>query len=300
VTHVHSVADRHRSRLAGALALSIAILVLELVAAWRSGSLALLADAAHVFADISGLALAFGAIWLANRRTTTEGRSFGLYRAEILAAALNAVLLLGISAFVIVEGIGRVLHPQDVDEPIVVVVASIALVLNLGSLWLLRRGQRVSLTLRGAYLEVLGDLVGSALVLASGVLILLTGLRQLDGLAAIAIGVLILPRTWRLLRDSVDVLLEATPKDVSLDEVRRHILETPGVQAVHDLHAWTITSGMHVVSAHIVMGPDANPGALLDHLGTCLSGDFDIDHSTFQLETPEHVLWEGRASQTQL
>ena len=109
-----------------------------------------------------------------------------------------------------------------------------------------------------------------------------------------------MPRTLRLLGDSLDVLLEATPQGVDLAEVRRHILDTPGVEAVHDLHAWTITSGMNVVSAHVVLRPEANPGDLLDHLGECLSGDFDIDHSTFQLETAEHVLWEGRASQTQL
>jgi cobalt-zinc-cadmium efflux system protein len=129
--------------------------------------------------------------------------------------------------------------------------------------------------------------------------IAITGLMAADAVASIVIGLLILPRTWSLLRDSVDVLLEATPKDVDLTEVRRHVLEAPGVEAVHDLHAWTITNGMNVVSAHVVLKPDANPGAILDHLGTCLADDFDIDHSTFQLETPEHVLWEGRASQVQ-
>src|SRR5439155_6884642 len=134
---------------------------------------------------------------------------------------------------------------------------------------------------RGAYLELFGDSIGAATVLAAGVAMVVTGIRALDGLAAVAIGVLIVPRTWRLLRDSVDVLLEATPKGVNLDDVRRHILEAPGVQAVHDLHAWTITSGMRVVSAHIVMGPEATPGALLDHLGECLPGDFDVSHSTF-------------------
>jgi cobalt-zinc-cadmium efflux system protein len=128
----------------------------------------------------------------------------------------------------------------------------------------------------------------------------LTAFRAADAVASLGIAILIVPRTLRLLGDSLDVLLEATPKGVDLSEVRRHILETPGVQAVHDLHAWTITSGMNVVSAHVVLSPDANPGALLDHLGECLSGDFDFDHSTFQLETAEHVLWEGRASQTQL
>jgi cobalt-zinc-cadmium efflux system protein len=296
--HVHSAAARHRSRLLAAMGLGIAVLVVEAVAAWLSHSLALLADAAHVFADVSGIALSLGAIWLANRRTS-EVRSYGLYRVEILAATLNAILLLGVSAFVIWEGIGRVLRPTAVDSPLVVVVAGFALAADFAAVRLLAKGQKESLTIRGAYLEVLGDLAGAATVLVSGVAIVLTGQPALDGVAAILIGVLILPRTWRLLRDSLDVLLEATPKDVSLDEVRRHILEAPGVQAVHDLHAWTITSGMHVVSAHIVMGPEANPGGLLDHLAECLSGDFDIGHSTFQLETPEHVLWEGRASQPQ-
>ena len=124
--------------------------------------------------------------------------------------------------------------------------------------------------------------------------ILVTGFQQADAVASILIGVLILPRAWGLLRDSIDILLEATPKGVDLDEVRRHMLDSPGVQAVHDLHVWTITSGMNVVSAHVVMGPDGDPGALLDHLVTCLSADFDIGHSTFQIETPEHVLWEAR------
>ena len=294
--HVHSAAGRHQTRLATAALLSVGILVVEGVAAWLSQSLALFADAAHVFADVSGIALSLGAIWLANR-PTSEVRSYGMYRVEILAAALNAVLLLGVSAFVMIEGVSRVLAPAAVDSPLVVAVAAAALLVNLASLALLARGQAESLTLRGAYLEVLGDAVGAGTVLVAGVLIVVTGLQALDGIAAIAIGILILPRTARLLRDSLDVLLEATPRDVSLDEVRRHILETPGVHAVHDLHAWTITSGKNVVSAHIVMGPDANPGGLLDHLAACLSADFDISHSTFQLESPEHVLWEGRSAQ---
>lgn len=146
---------------------------------------------------------------------------------------------------------------------------------------------------------MLGDLLGALAVLIAGVVIATTGLLAADAVASIVIGVLILSRTWGLLRDSVDVLLEATPKGVDLTDVRKHVLEAPGVEAVHDLHAWTITNGMNVVSAHVVLGPDANPDAVLDHLGVCLADDFDIDHSTFQLETAEHVVWEGRASQVQ-
>jgi cobalt-zinc-cadmium efflux system protein len=167
------------------------------------------------------------------------------------------------------------------------------------SLRLLARGEHESLTVRGAYLEVLGDLVGSGAVLVAGLVILVTGWRQADAVASIAIAVLIVPRTVALLRESIDVLLEATPKGVDLDHVREHILDAPGVSDVHDLHAWTITSGMNVVSAHVVLGPDAKPGDVLDHLGTCLSDDFDINHSTFQLETPDHVVWEARTAQPQ-
>jgi hypothetical protein len=149
---------------------------------------------------------------------------------------------------------------------------------------LLIAGQRESLNMRGVYLEVLGDLLGSAAVIVAAIVITMTGYEAADPIASVVIGLLILPRTWRLLREAVDVLLEATPRGVDLDEVRRHILETKGVSDVHDLHAWTITSGLNVVSAHVVTVENANPGEILDRLGTCLAGDFDIEHSTFQLE----------------
>ncbi|MEP7361541.1 MAG: cation diffusion facilitator family transporter [Chloroflexota bacterium] len=293
-----SAAHQHRRGLLGALSLSIVVLVLELVAGVAGNSVALLADAGHVFADVSGMALATVAVWIANKRVTDE-RSFGMYRVEILAAGLNAILLLAIAVFVIWEGIQRLTRPEDVQSGLMIAVAAVALGVNLVSVALLRRGQAASLTMRGAYLEVLGDALGAATVLVAGVVIAATGLRGADGLAAILIGVLILPRTWSLLRDSLDVLLEATPKNIDIADVRRHILDTPGVTAVHDLHAWTITSGMNVVSAHVVLNDDADPGKLIDHLSDCLAGDFDIDHSTFQLESPEHVLWEGRSARTQ-
>jgi cobalt-zinc-cadmium efflux system protein len=284
--------------LQGALLLSVAMFAVELVAGIAANSVALLADASHVFADSFGLAIAAGAVWLANRRTD-EDRSFGMYRVEILAAVLSGVLLFAIAAFVIWEGVQRLVQPEAVQSSLMIVVAAVALGVNLVALALLRRGQKASLTMRGAYLEVLGDALGAATVLIAGVVIALTGLHGADGVAAILIGLLILPRTWWLLRDSLDVLLESAPKNIDIADVRRHILETPGVAAVHDLHAWTITSGMNVVSAHVVLNTDADPGKLIDHLSDCLAGDFDIAHSTFQLETPEHVLWEGRAARSQ-
>jgi cobalt-zinc-cadmium efflux system protein len=296
--HRHTAAHHHRSGLAGALLLSAGILVVELAAGIAGNSIALLADAGHVFADVSGMALSTAAIRMADRRPT-DGRSFGLYRLEVLAATANALLLIGIAVLVAWEGVTRLVEPEPVSSSLMVGVAAAALVANLGALALLRRGQAESLPLRAAYLEVMGDALGAATVLAAGVVIALTGMRGLDGLAAILIGALIVPRTWHLLRESLDVLLEATPKGIDLTEVRRHVLETPGVRDVHDLHAWTITSGMNVVSAHVVIDDDADAGALIDHLSDCLAGDFDIDHSTFQLETPDHALWEGRARRAQ-
>lgn len=296
--HHVSAAGQQRSRLAAALVISIAVLVVELFAGLAADSLALLADAGHVFADASGMAISLAAVWIANR-PTSGGRSYGLYRLEILAASANALLLLAVSLYVIWEGIRRLAAPPDTNAGLVVVVAVFALAANAVSLWLLSGGRHESMTIRGAYLEVLGDMLGAGAVLVAGVVILATGFQQADALASILIGVLILPRAWSLLRDSADVLLEATPKGVDLDEVRRHILDSPGVEAVHDLHAWTITSGMNVVSAHVVMGPAGEPGTLLDHLGACLSADFDIGHSTFQLKMPEHVLWEARAVHAQ-
>jgi len=296
VRHSHSAAGRHAGSLAAAIGIGVVILVVELVAGRLANSLALLADAGHVFADVSGMALSLVAIRIA-ARPPSDGRSFGLYRLEMVAAAVNAVLLLVIAIVVGVEAARRFVDPPDVQPGIVVAVAAAALIGNVVALRLLAGGQRESLTVRGAYLEIAGDLLGSAAVLVAGLVIAATGWRPADAVASIVVAVLIVPRTVVLLRDSVDVLLEATPKGIEMADVERHIREAPGVTDVHDLHAWTITSGMNVVSAHVVLGEDAKPGDILDHLATCLSADFDINHSTFQLETPEHVIWEARADQ---
>jgi cobalt-zinc-cadmium efflux system protein len=298
VAHSHSAAGRHAGSLRAAIAVLGFLFVLELAAGFAANSLALLADAGHVFADVSGMLLSLVAIRIASR-PPTGARSFGLYRLEMLAAAANAVLLLGISVVILVEAIRRLAAPPDVQPALVIVVAIAALGLNLFALRLLSTGQRESLTMRGAYLEVIGDLMGAGAVLAAGAVIALTGWHPADALASIVVAVLIVPRTVRLLRDSVDVLLEATPKDVDLVVVARHIRDAPGVLDVHDLHAWTIKSGMNVVSAHVVLSEEGKPGDVLDHLATCLSADFDVNHSTFQLETPEHVLWEARGEHVQ-
>jgi cobalt-zinc-cadmium efflux system protein len=281
--------------MAGALMVSIGILLVELIAGIASNSLALLADAAHVFADVSGIALALVAVRLA-ARPRSDARTFGLYRLEIVAAAANAVLLLGIAAFVFYEGLRRLVAPPEVEAGLMTLVAAGAIVANLISVRLLSGGRDESLTVRGAYLEVLGDLLGSTAVLVAGVIVLATDWQQADALASLVVAVLIVPRTVTLLRDSLDVLLEATPRNVDLERVRKRMLEAPGVDDVHDLHAWTITSGMNVVSAHVVLEPDGRPGDVLDFLATCLADDYDVRHSTFQLETAEHVAWEARGA----
>ena len=296
MAHSHSAAGRHAGSLAAAIGVGLVVLAVELVAGRLANSLALLADAGHVFADVSGMVLSLVAIRIA-ARPPTDARSFGLYRLEMVAAAINAVLLLGIAIVVGVEAVRRFVDPPDVQPGIVAAVAAFALLANVLSLRLLSTGRKESLTMRAAYLEIAGDLLGSAAVLVAGLVIAATGWRPADAVASVVVAVLIVPRTVVLLRDSVDVLLEATPKGVDMTQVERHIREAPGVTDVHDLHAWTITSGMNVVSAHVVLGEEAKPGDILDHLATCLSSDFDINHSTFQLETPEHVVWEARADQ---
>lgn len=284
--HVHSAAAGHRKRLVAVFGLTLAILVVEVVGGVASNSLALLADAGHMFTDVFGIGFALAAIWIAGRPATSE-RTFGFLRLEILAAVANAILLFGVAVFVLYEAWRRLSAPPEVTSGLMLAVAIVGLVANGISLYLLRDAQGHSLNMRGAYLEVMGDLAGSVAVVLAAIVITVTGWRQADALASAIIGVLILPRTWALLRDAVDVLMEATPRGIDLDEVRTHLLEARGVADIHDLHAWTITSGMNVVSAHVVLEPGADPPAVLDELCACLAGDFDIEHSTLQLESAD-------------
>jgi cobalt-zinc-cadmium efflux system protein len=290
--HHATAAAAHRGRLRAVLAITVAVLLAEVAGAALSGSLALLADAGHVLADGAGIGLALLAIRFAARPASPQ-RTFGYYRLEILAAVVNAVLLFGVAGFVLVEAWRRLTDPPEVASGLMLAVAAAGLTANAVAMWLLREGQRDSLNLRAAYLEVIGDLLGSLAVLAAAAVIALTGFQAADPIASALIGVLILPRTWRLLREAVDVLLEAAPAGVDLDEVRRHLADTPGVTDVHDLHAWTITSGLPVLSVHVVLERGADAGRVLDGLGDCLAGHFDIEHSTFQLEQPEHRGHEG-------
>lgn len=282
--HSHSSARAGRNRLVVVFFLTLAVLLIEIVGGLASNSLALLADAGHMFTDVFGIGLALAAIWIADR-PADRTRTFGYLRFEILAAVINAVLLFGVALFVLYEAWRRLSEPPEITSGVMLAVALVGLAANGASLWLLREKQASSLNMRGAYLEVMGDLAGSAAVIVAAIVIAATGWTQADAIASAVIGLLILPRTYGLLREAIDVLLEATPKGVDMKRVREHILEAPGVADVHDLHAWTITSGLNVVSAHVVLDPEADPPAVLDHLCTCLTDIFDIEHSTFQVET---------------
>jgi cobalt-zinc-cadmium efflux system protein len=283
---VHSAAAANSGRLLTVFGLTLAIFAVEAVGGFAANSLALLADAGHMLTDVAGIGLALLAIWIGARPAGPE-RTFGYQRLEILAAIVNALLLFGVGAFILFEAVRRLAQPAEVASGLMIAVALVGLAGNGASLWLLRNAQASSLNARGAFLEVLSDFAGSAAVIVAGLVIVVTGFGAADAIASIVIGVLIFPRTWRLLRDAVDVLLEATPKGLDMALVRSHILEAPGVTECHDLHVWTITSGMNVVSAHVIVEPDAQPAAVLDHLCECLAGFFDIEHSTFQIETAD-------------
>jgi len=295
--HSHGVTatGRHRQTLITVLALTTLVAVAEVIGAVITGSLVLFADAAHMAADAAGLGLSLLAAFVA-ARPATERRTFGYARAEILAAMANAVLLLAMAGFILYEAIQRLVSPVAVSSGLLIVFGVIALAANAVSLLLLRQGQAESLNLRGAFLEVASDTLGAAAVIVTGVIIAATGFDRADSIASLAVGLLILPRTWRLLRETVDVLLEASPRGMDLSEIRRHMTALNGVRDVHELHAWTITSGLPVLSAHVVVDPeffdDGRCFSMLDRLQDCLRGHFDVEHSTFQLEPAGHAAHE--------
>ena len=293
-----TVAGRYRGRLTAVLVITLGIAAAEVAGALASGALVLLADAAHMAADAGGVGLSLLAAYVAGR-PATERRTFGYARAEILAATVNALVLLGMAVFIIVAAGRRLASPPPVGPAVMVIVGAVALAGNGVSLLLLRHGQTESMNVRGAFLEVASDAFGAVAVIVTGAVVAATGFALADPIASLAVAVLILPRTWRLLRDAVDVLLEASPRGVDLAEVRAHLTELDGVVGVHDLHAWTITSGLPVLSAHVVVDPlvlaNGRSSAILDALQACLHGHFDVAHSTFQLEPASHAGHEPSA-----
>ncbi|MEU5317368.1 cation diffusion facilitator family transporter [Streptomyces sp. NPDC021056] len=302
--HAHSHAPAggtataaYRGRLRVALSITLTVMVVEIVGGIMADSLALVADAAHMATDALGLGMALMAIHFAGLPPSGK-RTFGYARAEILAALANCLLLLGVGGYVLYEAIQRFITPVGTEGGLTIVFGAIGLVANMISLSLLVRGQAESLNVRGAFLEVAADALGSLAVIISAVVILTTGWQAADPVASLVIGVMIVPRTWKLLRETLDVLLEAAPKNVDMDDVRAHILALDGVEDVHDLHAWTITSGMPVLSAHVVVRSDVlnaiGHEKMLHELQGCLGDHFDVEHCTFQLEPVGHAEHEAK------
>jgi cobalt-zinc-cadmium efflux system protein len=294
---VTSAGMKHRGRLVAVLAITLATLVVEVVGGILSGSLALMADAGHLLTDAIATTVALVAVTVANRPAPAR-RSYGNFRAEILGALVNGTLLLVVCAVVLVEAVRRLLHPGVVDGGPMILLGAVALVANAVSLRLLREGQAESLNVRGAYLEVLGDLLGSAAVVVAGVVVLVAGWVRADAVASLLIAALIAPRAFALLREAVHVLAEGAPRGLDLEQLRAHLAAVPGVVDVHDLHVWTITSGMPVLSAHVVVSDavvtagGCGDGSVLDRLAACVGDHFDVEHSTFQIEPAGHVAHE--------
>ena len=278
--HAHSAT---RGRLTAVLALTFGFLLVEVAAGLFTGSLALLADAGHMLTDVAGLVLALLATKLAERPASPR-RTFGYHRAEVLAALTNAFLLLGVAGYILAEAWNRWETPQRVPSRAVLLVASVGLLVNLVGAVVLQAGARTSLNLRGAYNEVVADALSSIGVIVGAVVMGLTGWQRVDTLVAVAIALFVLPRTWGLLRETLHVLLEGTPREVDLSALRTAMEDVPGVKTVHDLHVWTLTSGVHALSAHAILQDGATHGQVLGDLRTRVTAGFPITHVTVQLE----------------
>ncbi|MES2170537.1 MAG: cation diffusion facilitator family transporter [Actinomycetota bacterium] len=292
--HEHDhVATANRGRLAVAIGIVSVVFVVEVAGALLSGSIALFADAGHMLSDLTGLVVALVATVLA-ARPATDRQTFGHRRNEVFAAFVNAAILLAVVVYVAVEAIQRLVAPAAaVEAPLMLGVAIVGAIANTAALLVLRGGAKDSINMRGAYLEVLGDLVGSFAVIIASIVILTTGFVRADAIASLAIAVLILPRAVSLMRDVLRVLSQATPRGTDVAVIREHVLATAGVVSVHDVHVWSMTPGSNVFSAHVVVQPEIfkqnRTDVMLDSLTECLKDHFDVAHSTFQLEPAEHA-----------
>ncbi len=281
--HGHGHSADNRRRLALTLVLAAAYMLAEAVGGWLTGSLALLADAGHMLSDAAALGLSLFAIWI-GQRPPTPRRTWGYYRTEILAALANGAALVAISVWVVFEAVERFRNPPAVDAPLMMAIAAGGLVVNLIGLAILSGGRNDSLNVRGAWLHVLTDALGSVQAIAAGALIWGFGWKWADPAASILISLLVVWSAWHLLKETVGVLMEGTPAHIDLDKVRDTLACLPGVCGVHDLHVWTITSGMEALSAHLVVVEEASTTTVLRQVQTALHDRFGIHHATVQIE----------------
>lgn len=284
--HAHgatSAAGKNKKNLTIVLGLTSIYLVAEVIGGFWFNSLALLADAGHMLTDVAGLALALLAIWFAQRPATPE-RTYGYYRIEILAAMTNALILIGISIYILYEAYERFVDPPEVQSLGMLIVASIGLAINLIGVRILYSGSKESLNMKGAYFEVLSDMLTSIGVIIAGVIMLTTGWYYADPLISAGIGLFILPRTWSLLKDAVGVLLEGTPSDVNIATLRDTLSKLEGVAEIHDLHVWSLTSGVNALSVHAVLAAGSEHDEVLERVHKCCTSEFRIAHVTAQTE----------------
>ncbi len=281
--HDHGASNANAKTLGIALGLTTTFLVAEVVAGLVFNSLALLSDAAHMFTDAAALAIALAAIRV-GRRKPTDSFTFGYRRFEILAAAFNAILLFAVALYVLVEGIKRIVDPEPVQSTGMLIVAVLGLIINLIAMRLLSSHKDKSLNVKGAYLEVWADMLGSLGVIAGAIIIRLTGWRFVDPIVAIGIGLWVLPRTWILLKDTTQILLEGAPPGLTLAAVRKAITQTPGVAGAHELHVWTTGADEAICTVHIVLADGADGEAVRQAVATRLEADYDLHHVTIQTE----------------
>ncbi|CAN5685891.1 CDF family zinc transporter CzcD [soil metagenome] len=285
--HTHgagtTAGGRHKGKLQGALALTVSFMFVEVVGGLWSGSLALLADAAHMLTDAGGLALALLAIRFAERPATPE-KTYGYVRMEVLAALTNAVVLLLLTIFILYEAADRFLNPPPVMAGPMLAVAVVGLMVNLASMKLLAAGSSESLNVKGAYFEVMSDMLGSAGVIIAALVVMFTGWRLADPLIGAGIGLFIVPRTWSLLKQTIHILMEGTPPEIDTALLERTLLKIPGVTAVHDLHVWTITSGLDAMSGHLVVADMTRAQETLHTACATMASEFKLTHTTIQIE----------------
>jgi cobalt-zinc-cadmium efflux system protein len=281
--------ERHAGRLRAAFVLLVVFFVVEAAAGLATRSLALLSDAGHMLTDVLGLGMALAAISLASRRSRAPGRTYGLYRLEILAALANAALLFGVAAYVLIEAVNRLDDAPEVPGGTVLVVATAGLVANLVAFALLREGARESINVEGAYLEVLADTVGSVGVIVGAVVVSLTGWTWVDPVVGVAIGLWIMPRTYRLARQALRILIEAAPAGVDLERLSADLAGLPGVVDVHDVHVWTLTSEMEAASAHLMVRAGTDSHGVLDQARDVLRNGYGVGHATLQVEPDDHT-----------
>lgn len=285
-SHTHGRATRSRRHLTAVLLLTALYMFAEAAGGWYTRSLALLADAGHMLADVAALTLALMAVWFGSRPANSR-KTFGYYRLEILAALINGVALVCISLYIFYEAFKRWSHPTEVDSGLMVVIAFGGLLVNVVCAWILHGDHKDDMNVRGAWLHIIGDALGSVGAITAGVLMTLYGWYAADPLFSVIICLLIIWSSWNLIRESTNVLLEGTPAHINLAAVEDTILETDGVHDVHDLHVWTITSGREALSAHVIHVETISQAELLRELRAKLHDRFGVDHLTIQMETPD-------------